>query len=614
MEPFPAKRRRCDSSEAPTERPLFVDPSFPHDEALRIDGVTWRRPKEICARPQFIVDGATRRDVCQGNLSNCWFLSALSCLSLYPHLLQQVVPAGQDFEDGYNGSFKFQFWQYGKWTEVLVDDLLPTVPLGDNGDCGVGRAQYKLLFMHSNDTDEFWSSLLEKAYAKLKGGYSALQMGFASEALVDMTGGIVQSIKTSGSSTELWSHLSHMLQRGALICCGNTQNTEPYTTIHHNILGIYYPFYITVTAPTGRLFLEGYSRYLLPFLYHWYCSHWKAIPGIYYPFYITVTAPTGRLFQVSTTLSISLLLLPLEGYSSSFLGGTDSVSHSSFSPSVCATLQWEGQTHDSRFAACIPDVGYTEKRYSFWMNPQFSFVLLEEDNNSNHPHPACNFIVAVMQKHQRLRRAGSIRVACNIFQGDETHAYLFEETLRHSQPLLCSGPCDNHREVVVCSRLPPGRYVIIPSLEKASDEGEFVIRVLKEKNCSRPPGGAIPYREILPLPLEEDLCSDRFQLFASQDGRLTNTQLQKLLASLFNEFAPTLPSFTLDMCRCLLASVDTAAVGSIDYEQFTELWKAISTGTRIFYNMPRQEDGKLGKDQIVPALQAAGKKFVKFIH
>ncbi|CAH2314129.1 Hypothetical predicted protein [Pelobates cultripes] len=60
------------------------------------------------------------------------------------------------------------------------------------------------------------------------------------------------------------------------------------------------------------------------------------------------------------------------------------------------------------------------------------------------------------------------------------------------------------------------------------------------------------------------------------------------------------------MCRCLLASVDTAAVGSIDYEQFTELWKAISTGTRIFYNMPRQEDGKLGKDQIVPALQAAG--------
>uniref|UniRef100_A0A8C5MUP3 Adenylate cyclase type 5 n=1 Tax=Leptobrachium leishanense TaxID=445787 RepID=A0A8C5MUP3_9ANUR len=92
---------------------------------------------------------------------------------------------------------------------------------------------------------------------------------------------------------------------------------------------IYYPFYITVTAPTGRLFhvsttlsisllllpLGGYSMYLLPFLYHCYCSHWEDIPCIYYPFYITVTAPTGRLFHVSTTLSISLLLLPLGGYS-----------------------------------------------------------------------------------------------------------------------------------------------------------------------------------------------------------------------------------------------------------------------------------------------------------
>uniref|UniRef100_A0A8C5WIH1 Uncharacterized protein n=1 Tax=Leptobrachium leishanense TaxID=445787 RepID=A0A8C5WIH1_9ANUR len=85
---------------------------------------------------------------------------------------------------------------------------------------------------------------------------------------------------------------------------------------------IYYPFYITVTAPTGRLFhvstilsislllppLGGYSMYLLPFLYLCYCSHWEAIPCIYYPFYITVTAPTGRIFHVSTTLSISLLL------------------------------------------------------------------------------------------------------------------------------------------------------------------------------------------------------------------------------------------------------------------------------------------------------------------
>uniref|UniRef100_A0A8C5Q0M1 Uncharacterized protein n=1 Tax=Leptobrachium leishanense TaxID=445787 RepID=A0A8C5Q0M1_9ANUR len=70
--------------------------------------------------------------------------------------------------------------------------------------------------------------------------------------------------------------------------------------------------------------------------------------------------------------------------------------------------------------------------------------------------------------------------------------------------------------------------------------------------------------------------------------------------------APTLPGFTLDASRCLLASVDTAALGSAGWEQFSDLWETISAGTRIFCHLPRQEVGALRKEQILPALQAAG--------
>ena len=125
-------------------------------------------------------NGIDPNDFHQGDVGNCWFISAVSSLCSIPALYNHVIPSDNGCfskEGGYVGIFHFRFFKFGEWVDVVVDDRLPV----DEND--------KLIYCSNlTEKNEFFVPLLEKAYSKLNGCYSFTNEGEPADALTDLTG------------------------------------------------------------------------------------------------------------------------------------------------------------------------------------------------------------------------------------------------------------------------------------------------------------------------------------------------------------------------------------------------------------------------------------------
>lgn len=196
-----------DSSFPATGSAIFRDPALPAGETLRSlkrymkdfygydidqDPVQWLRPGELCRlkgldEPQFVVDGYTMFDMNQGMIGDCWYIAGAAHITRNSDLLHQVIPSGQNFGKNYTGMFRFNFWHDGQWVEVTVDDYLPCKTKNDTVLGLLGMSNW-------NQPNEFWSPLLEKAYAKLFNSYEGIHGGVALDSMADISNGVTVSL------------------------------------------------------------------------------------------------------------------------------------------------------------------------------------------------------------------------------------------------------------------------------------------------------------------------------------------------------------------------------------------------------------------------------------
>ncbi|XP_059861051.1 calpain-3 isoform X4 [Delphinus delphis] len=590
---------------------LYVDPDFPPDETSLFYSqkfpiqFIWKRPPEICENPRFIIGGANRTDICQGDLGDCWFLAAIACLTLNKRLLFRVIPHDQSFTENYAGIFHFQFWRYGDWVDVVIDDCLPTY-------------NNELVFTKSNHHNEFWSALLEKAYAKLHGSYEALKGGNTTEAMEDFTGGVTEFFEIKDAPRDMYKIMKKAIERGSLMGC-SIDTIVPVQYETRMACGLVKGHAYSVTGLEEALY-KGEKVKLVRLRNPWGQVEWNGSWSDSWKNWSFVDKNEKARLQHQVTED------------GEFWMSYDDFIYHFTKLEICNLtadalesdkLQtWTVSVNEGRWVRGCSAGGCRNFPDTFWTNPQYRLKLLEEDDDPDESEVICSFLVALMQKNRRKDRklgANLFTIGFAIYEvpkemhGNKQHLqkdfFLYNASKARSKTYI------NMREVSERFRLPPSEYVIVPSTYEPHQEGEFILRVFSEKrNLSEEVENTISVDRPVVKPSSADQESEEQQQFgnifrqiAGDDMEICADELKNILNSVVNKHKDLkTQGFTLESCRSMIALMDTDGSGRLNLQEFHHLWKKIKAWQKIFKHYDTDQSGIINSYEMRNAVNDAG--------
>ncbi|XP_073454171.1 calpain-1 catalytic subunit-like isoform X1 [Aquarana catesbeiana] len=443
---------------------LFEDEKFPRN----IPGVEWKRPPEFCSNPKFIESGAGTSDICQGELGDCWLLSSMSSLTLHPQLFSRVVPENQTFNksDGYSGIFHFKLSQFGEWLDVVIDDTLPT-------------KNNALIYTKSNTLEEMWSPLLEKAYAKMRGGYLALEGGTIPEALEDFTGGLAETVSlTRHTSEEIWDLIVESSHSAFPMACyievsghgevGEVKEDGLVLGHAYSILGAK-----EVQNDSGDVTL---IRLRNPWGFTEYKGPWSDKS----PEWRSVSDEEQK--QLNLQREDGEFWMLCEDFCSLFSWMV--ICHTNLDSPHCDVTHLRGRWQRG------VNAGGGRRLRTFFNNPQFRLrVGGSSDQEVEHKNEQDEHWRVLLELMQTDGGAQKLHIACHLYQVPQDLVplpRLDRAFFSRNRPVCDTGEPQNSRGVTMRIRLPAGEYVIVPSTYDANQESDFYIRVC----CERDPGGS----------------------------------------------------------------------------------------------------------------------------
>ncbi|KAM4043637.1 calpain-8-like [Anomaloglossus baeobatrachus] len=532
---------------------------------------------------------------------DCWFLSSIACLTTNKDFLSNVVPLDQSFDKDYAGIFRFKFWQYGQWVEVVIDDRLPT-------------RNNKLLFAKSKTSDEFWTPLLEKAYAnqgpmdpnpaiillpagisesppisrvkleigardvsRIIGSYESLGGGYIMDPLEDFTGGVAEGIVTNNAPQDLFQMIQMAIIQKSLVGCLSVTYGENKEHL------------IRLRNPWGHGEWTG--------AWNDKSEDWNKLDP-------------DRRKELNPERDDGEFWMPFSEFVKEY-----------YQVEICDISMSEVCAGDN-YRWCLTEFNGSWKKGStsggknseetFWMNPQYRITLEGPDGDTS---KKCPIVVSLIQKDRKKLKyqyKAYIRPGFYIYKVNPLDKLPLEKEFFANN--TCAESLTTflrYRETAKRFELLPGNYVIVAATNNPEEEADFYLRVFTEKPAgAQEPGNSMPPDVFQPgitpeKDSEFDIVKDELQ-----KGEFYENDVKDMLNKMLSKY-PELQSkgLAIKTIRDLIKLMDEDNTKTLSIDEFKKTWLKVDNCRRIFQSVNTDKRETLEPTEFRNAMIQAGFNF-----
>lgn len=174
--------------------------------------ISWKRLSEIYPENFLFEDNIDLDDIRQGKIGNCYFLSSIAAMTEYPNLISQLFKTKSQNTQCY---WEIILFIDGRFQIVVVDDYVPVIKNTND------------LYFSKPNNKELWVVLLEKAWAKVNGGYANIISGWPADVFSCFTGYATSCVIINDESDqdEIYNKIT-AYDKGDCILCASVRGDD----------------------------------------------------------------------------------------------------------------------------------------------------------------------------------------------------------------------------------------------------------------------------------------------------------------------------------------------------------------------------------------------------